>query len=219
MNPYIPVAQESLRTWANNFAALITAGPATYGLVAGDATTIQNAADDYDAKLTLALDPGTRSPASIADKDASRMSLLGVARPYAIMIRNNAGVSDENKVALGLTIPDRNPTQIPAPTTLPLLNVAMATPLQQTLEYSDATTPMSKAKPFGAIALLVFAKTSATAITDPELLTYAKQVSKSPFVLDYAPGDQAKVAYIAARWVTRKGLLGPWSAITAAVVA
>ena len=147
------------------------------------------------------------------------MSLLGVVRPYAIMIRNNAGVTDKDKVALGLTIVDRNPTQIPAPSTLPLLSVTMATPLQQTLQYSDATTPDSKAKPFGAIALQIFAKTSATPITDPTQLLFKKQVAKSPFVLDYDPADQANVCYIAARWITRRGLVGPWSAITAAVVA
>lgn len=219
MQPYIPVAQESLRTWANNFAALITASPATYGLVAGDATTIQNAADDFDAKLTDALDPSTRSPATVADKDASRMSLLGIVRPYAIMVRNNAGVTDEQKVALGLTIVDRNPTPIPAPTTLPLLSVVMATPLQQTLQFSDATTPDSKAKPFGSVALQVFAKTSETPITDQEQLLFKKQVTKSPFNLDYDPADHAKIAYIASRWITRRGLVGPWSAVTAAVVA
>lgn len=219
MNPYIPVDQQGLSDWAANFAALITAAPATYGLVPGDAVTIQNASDDFAAKLTLATDPGTRTPATVADKDASRMSLNGIVRPYALLIRNNAGVTDEAKVALGLTIVDRTPTPIPAPTTLPLISVAMATPLQQTLEYSDATTPTSKAKPFGAIGLQIFAKTSATPITDPTALTYMMTATKSPFNLDWQPADQAKVAYIAARWVTRRGLAGPWSAITAAVVA
>lgn len=219
MPSYIPNAQTALRTWANNFAALITATPAVYGLTAADATTIQGVVDDFDAALTLAIDPSTRTPATVADKDAKRASMLGVVRPYAILIRNNAGISDELKAGLGLTIPDRTPTPIPAPGTLPLLNVLFAQPQTLTLKFADSTTPTKKAKPFGAIALEVHAAASATAITDPALLPQVGNKTKTPFVLSFAAGDVGKTAYIAARWVTRRGLVGPWSDITTAVVA
>jgi len=216
---YIPVAQEALRTWLNNFAALITAAPGTYGLVAGDAVTIQDAADEFDAALTLALNPSTRSPANIADKDAKRASANGIVRPYAIMIRNNLGVTDENKIALGLTVIDRDPTPIPAPTTIPSVGVNFATPLQMTLEYFDTATPSSKAKPFGSIGIQIAAKVSATPITDPALLPIVKTTGKSPFVLDWAGADQGGRAYIVGRWITRTGLTGPWGAIIESVVA
>ena len=219
MPNYIPNAQSLMRDWLVNFAALISAAPATYGLVAGDATTIQNSVNAFDAALTLAIDPVTRSPTTIADKDAQRMSTLGIVRPYAQLIRNNAGVTDENKVALGLTIVDRNPTVIPAPTTIPVMALTMATPLQQTFQFADANTPMSKAKPFGSIGIEIAAVTSATAITDPDVIPAKKLVTKSPFVLDWESSDQGKLAYIVGRYYTRRGLVGPWSAILSAYVA
>lgn len=219
MNDYIPKQQALLTIWALNFSGLITAGPGTYGLVAGDAVTIAAQTAAYDAALTLALDPSTRTPTTVADKDAARASMLGVIRPYAIQIRNNVGVTDENKIALGLTVIDRTPTPIPAPTTVPVISISMQTPLQMTLQSYDATTPTSKAKPFGAIGMQIARKTSATAITDPTALPIVDTITKSPFTLDWDGAEQGLRAYMAARWITRTGLVGPWGAIIEAVVA
>jgi hypothetical protein len=216
---YIPSKQTDVRIWALNFSAGITANPGLYGLVAGDALTIANTVDAFDDALSLALDPATRSPAAIADKDAKRAQMLAIVRPYAIAIRNNAGVSDESKIALGITVVDRLPTPIPAPTTMPILGVLMATPQQLTCKYNDATTPTSKKKPFGAIGMIVCAEVSSAPITDPGLIGFKEIVSKSPFVIEFSSDDVGKKAYIACRWVTRRGLLGPWSTITQQIVA
>lgn len=216
---YIPKKQLELRTWALNFSTLITAAPGVYGLVAGDAVTIAAQYAAYNVALTAAIDPATRTPTNVADKDAARASMLAVLRPYAIQIRNNVGVSDENKIALGLTVVDRTPTPIPAPTTIPVISVSMQTALQMTMQSYDATTPTSKAKPFGAIAMQIARKTSATPIADPSALPIVDTVTTSPFTLNWSGADQGLRAYIAARWITRKGLPGPWSAIVEAIVA
>ena len=89
MADYIPTTDEGVRSWAENFAALITADPQRYGLVADDATAIQAASDDYAASLATALNPGTRTPVTVAEKDARRAQLVGLVRPYAIQIKFN----------------------------------------------------------------------------------------------------------------------------------
>jgi hypothetical protein len=83
--------------------------------------------------------------------------------------------------------------------------------------YRDnLASPSVKAKPFGAIAAVVMFKLSATPITDPTLLLYGGNITKSPFTLPL-PGSAGQTVYVAARWVTKKGLLGPWGPITSFV--
>lgn len=216
--PYIPVRQIDRLAWENNFSTLITANPGLYGLVAADAVAIAAAVAAFSTALTLAIDPATRTPASVASKDTQDTATQDLVRPYAIQIRNNAGVANVDKAALGLTIPDRTPTPIIAPVTTPVITLVGATPLEVTLGFRDATTPLSKAKPSGSIQLEVHALPSATVITDPDAIPMKKIVTKSPFVLDFDAGDVGKQCYIVGRWLTRRGLTGPWSAILNATV-
>ena len=59
--PYIPVKDADLANWLDNFSALITASPATYGLVAGDAVAIAAQVAAWDAAY-VPLPPRQRKP-------------------------------------------------------------------------------------------------------------------------------------------------------------
>jgi len=100
---YIPPKDADLALWADNFADLITAAPATYGLVAGDALTIQTANDIFQADYLLAVNPGTRTSVTIAQKNSTKLAFVILARTYASQIRINPGVSNADKILLGLT--------------------------------------------------------------------------------------------------------------------
>jgi hypothetical protein len=93
-----------------------------------------------------------------------------------------------------------------------------ATPLVHTYRYYDITTPTTKKKPLGAIALEFWAKPSTTPITDPNALDKEATVTKTPFTVDWRPEDVGKTVYTAARWITRTGKVGPWSDIVANVI-
>jgi hypothetical protein len=217
--PYIPPTDAALQTWADNFSTLITAAPATYGLVAGDAVAIAAVVNAYSAAYAIAIDPPTRTKPSVAAKDAARQAMLDVVRGYAIQIRNNAGVTNEDKADLGLTLPDPTPTPVPPPATSPVLSVLGATPLQLTLRFTDQTTPTSRAKPENVTGLELHAVASATVISDPAVIPYAKIATRNPVALDFDAADVGKQAYIAGRWLNRKGEPGPWSNVVAFTVA
>jgi hypothetical protein len=203
MGPYIPSQDGLLNTWAQNFAALITAAPSTYFLAPGDAASIQAADDAYAAAYTLAIEPATRTKPSVAAKDNARSAMLLTLRSYAILIRNNQGVSDENKLALGLTVPDLTPTPIPAPDTSPILTVVAATPGEFTIRYADSATPDKKAKPFGAIGLEIFAAAPASGVPTFDTSTYMGTFTKQPLGLDVSRFTAGRLCYLWARWVTR----------------
>lgn len=217
--PYIPTKDADLANWEDNFNTLITANPTNYGLVAGDAVTIAGAVNGFLAAYTIAINPTTRTSANIAAKDAARASSLAICRFYAITIRRNQGVSNALKLGLGLTIVDPTPTPIPPPSTSAILSIIAATPLQLTLRFADQNTPDKRAKPAGVLALELFAVASATVVTDPAVLPFFGLTTKQPVALNFSPGDVGKSAYVAGRWVNRKGQVGPWSNIVSFTVA
>lgn len=214
---YIPASDSGFNTWANNFSALITAAPADYGLTAPDATAISTPVNAYMAAYALVIDPGTRTPTAIADKDAKKAAALAVVRPYAMQINARAATTDEQRSELGITIRKLVPTPVPAPVTAPILGLVSAIPLQALLTYQDPETPTSKAKPFGVTGVQLFVGVGTTPAIDPAQCSFSRIVTKSPFRVSFAPADAGKVATVFARYQTRSGVggvsaVGPWSA-------
>jgi hypothetical protein len=218
--PYIPTKDALLNNWLLNFSSLITAAPATYGLVAGDATAIAGAVATWSAAYALVTSPTTKTASTVSAKNAAKVTTLATCRPYAQNISLNAGVTSANKTAVGVNPRTSVPTPITTPTTYAVLTVAQALALQHVIRYRDSlASPSVKSKPYGVIAVQLFGLASATVITDPTLLTYLQSVPKSPFLQSWGSGSVGMKAYYAARYVTRKGLLGPWSPIVSFTIA
>lgn len=214
---YIPAKDADFTTWLDNFSALITAAPATYGLIAGDAVIIAGVTSAWDAAIALATNPATRTPVTIGDKDAARAAAEAIVRPYATNIAANAGVTNGDKLAVGVTVRKTIPTPVPPPLTSPTLSLVAAAPLQHQLAYRDTATPSSKAKPAGSIGLQVFRAVGVAPAVDPAQASYYDIWTKSPNVSSFLVGDVGKVATYFGRWQTRGGpggsvQYGPWSA-------
>lgn len=73
------------------------------------------------------------------------------------------------------------------------------------LKYRAEDT-QRRAKPAGAVALQLFRRWDG----GPE--TYVGTFTRNPMLLECGPRDDLKVATYRARWITRRGLVGPWSA-------
>ena len=214
---YIPAKDSLLDTWMQNFQAVIAASPATYGLLAADATAITAAYNSYHAAYTLLTVPATKTAPNVAAKDTAKAAALVTVRGYAQVIGNNQGVSNTAKSAAGLTVRATGRTPIPAPGTAPVLGFIGATPQVQTLKFADVSTPTTKKKPFGAIQMEVWSFIGTTPpVGGPAGCTFVGLFTKTPFALNYQAGDAGKTAYIYGRWVTRRGLTGPWSAVLSA---
>lgn len=218
--PYIPPRNANFVAWALNFSSLITASPGTYGLTTGDATAI---AAEYAALATasaLISSPSTKTAATVSNFNTIKIAALAMFRPYAQTVSLNAGVSSANKTALGVNPRTSVPLPISAPTTQPVLSIQSTSTAGSILRYRDATaSPSVKSKPYGVIQCQIYAMASVTPVTDPTLLPLNTSLTKNPATIVMGSGAAGKTVYFAARWITRKGLLGPWSAIISYVVA
>lgn len=216
---YIPTREAEMRIWAATFATLITADPAKYGLAAGDAFAISAKVNAFDAAYTVAIEPATRTKPTVAAKDQAKIEMLDLLRQYAQQIRSNRGVAVDDKLALGLNIPDGSPTPVPPPSTVPMLNVSQVTPLAHTIRFRDAEAGNSRAKPAGVLGMQLFCVVADAAPASPEGTRFISFVTRDNFTREFQPGDVGKTAYYYGRWQTRTGLTGPWSQIASMTVA
>lgn len=218
--PYIPPKDADLNSWLANFSSLITASPGTYGLVAGDATAIAAAVAAWAAAYALVTSPMTKTATTVQDKNAERVMVLATCRPYAQAISLNAGVSPSDKTALGVNARTSTPQPITAPTTYPLITIVSAITWGHIVRFRDQmASPSVKSKPYGVLQCQIFAATSATPIVDPTLLPQVGVQTKSPYTQMWSPAALGLKAYYAGRWVTRKGLVGPYGPIVSFTVA
>lgn len=217
---YLPQPLALFQLFVLNFATLITAAPATYGLVTGDATTIQTSVDAFDAAYTLSTTPATRTKVTVQATVDARNATVQVVRSYGRLILANAGVADADKVSLGLHLRDVVNTPVPAPSTAPVINVIGASPGVLTCTSRDAmSAPKVKAKPFGATQLMLYVAFGTVAPVTPAATPFRGAFTKTPFALDTTAGTPGQTAYIYGRWTNQKGELGPWSALATHIIA
>lgn len=209
---YIPTKDADFQNWILNWITLLTASPATYGVTAADAAAQTALYNTWYAAYGIAVNPATKTKPTVAAKNAARVNAIAGIRPLAQTIANNDGVSNLNKLALGLNLKgSTGPTPIPTPTSNPIFSFIAATQGEQTFKYVDSSDGVSRKKPFGVLAIVVFAKESDTAITDPTLLDFQNIETTQPFGLDTSFATPGKRVYMAGYYITRTGLKGPWS--------
>lgn len=231
--PYIPSTINGRNDWGINFASLITATPAAYGLTPADATIIQTASDNFDAAFQLAgtigrvpVSPSTRTQVTVADMIAKMQAAIAIFRPYAQQIRINPGVTDMDKTALGLNLPNNTPSPVPVPTTWPVLSVVNGGYLGLTLRFADSMTPTQLGKkPQGVKQLELVQTIATTPSVDPAVALPAGNYTKIPILLSYDAGDRTKYATLWARWINANRQVGgtvvpagPWSDPVSAVI-
>lgn len=217
--PYIPTTDAGVRDWLNNFSTLITATPTAFGLTSSDALAIATVASNYNAAYLAAVNPSTRTRATVAAKDAQKAAALFVCRPYAMRINANNTVTNSQREALGITVRDTTPTRLPAPTTHPLLECVSSSPNEQLVRFSDELTPASRSKPFPATALLLFRSIGTAPGSDPNAAAYVGSFTKNPLLVPTNNDDVGKIATYFGRWVNRKGQVGPFSAAASLAIA
>lgn len=210
--PYIPTKDADVLSWSTNFDTLITATPTAYGLTAPQALVYAGLHAAFAASYAAAVAPSTRTIATVATKDTDKFDLLAEARLLANVVQAWPSITPTLLADLGLTVRDVTPTPIAAPTTFPILSVVAASMLAHIMRYADELTPAARKKPFGAIALELWKFVGTTIPAGPEGCSFHGDITKNPAPIAFGSGDGGKLCTYYARWTTRRGLVGPWSA-------
>lgn len=106
----VPTRDAALRNWMNNIARQVSRDPDRFRVDLATAATLMEHADRFAAAYDRAWFCATRSPATIAEKNAIRKAALAVFRPCAKQIKDDLDVFMPDKVALGFKVRRRRRT-------------------------------------------------------------------------------------------------------------
>jgi len=212
MADWVKSNDAALSAQANQFSAYITANTVALGLVAGDATTLATNVTNFDSALAVVQNDSTRTKVTVAEKDTAKAVLVADMRTLGRRLQANPNVSDAQKEALALPVHDTGHSPVPPPVTRPVVSLIGVAQLDVAVRAVDGTTPTSRAKPAGAVALQYFSWVGdQTPPQDLEQWRFEGIATKSDFVISYNLADAGKPVTIVARWMTRKGYVGPTS--------
>lgn len=218
---YIPTRIADFNTWVVNFQTYVDANYVALGLSTLDLATIDDAVNQFTAAYALSSVNDTRTPATIADTTTKRNYCRDVLQQYSQIINNSAATSDAQRAALQITIRATGKTPIPTPLSYPVITIVNATPLVHTMRVQDSQVVLTKvkAKPFGASAMELRQHVGATAPASPDDADFIGLFSRWPFQINQDPAHVGQTAYYYGRWITARGLTGPWSAVATMTVA
>ncbi len=222
MAGYVPAADAPFDGWQENWVTYAAANAAALGLdPLVDIPAIQAVQaswnTDYDAHVTAqAVAQSVRQA-----KDAQRATYEASLRSFSQQIQKRSGTTDEQRAGLGITVPDTEPTPVPAPNTAPVLNLVTTERLRHMVECSKtALEGGGLGKPPGVRGVQIWRK-----IGDPPPVTetdfeFVSEFTRTRIKLDYQMSQGSQVVYYQARWVSTRGDTGPWGEqVSATVVA
>ena len=213
---YIPSTDAARDAWAINFEAELATDTSTYvsdylGIDFNVSGAAMNAAQvAYTAALVLSTNPVTRTPVTVAAKDAAWTTFDPLARGIAMQLQEATGITDAIRSRYGITVPSGVITPVPPPVSRPVLGLRHQGPGTATIEYTDELEPVGKAKPAGVIGVMLYATPDGGSEVSLGTLT------KSPQQIDTSQFTPGVALTYRARYVTRSGpagvaQVGPWS--------
>ena len=209
MPDYIPGGDADFNAWQANFVTYANANLANLGLVILDLTSIFSAQAAWTPSLTAHVAAQANAQSARATKDANRTALEVLIRALVRRLQASPSVSDAERAALGITVPDSGATAAASPTTRPLCEVDTSQRLRHTIDFTDEGTPTRKAKPAGVLGAEIWVKIGPTPPVHPGELTFLAVDTRSPYTRDYPGSEGGKQAHYMLRWVNTRGETGP----------
>lgn len=210
---YLPASLGAFQTWLSNFYTNANASPTTYGLTAGQMTTLNGLKTTFDTNYAISTDPGQRTPVAVANTQMAFEAVRANVQ-FLVGVAQASGLIDAGAAALlGITYRDTSKTPIAAPTAVPELAVEQITPLATVMRIKELGS-LGNALPLDCVGYEVAMSIApVTPPMDPAALTIIGQGTRRFFTQSYDGADVGKAAYFAVRYVTAKNLKGPWSNI------
>lgn len=209
-----------------NFAGKIVERPAVYKVAPQEAAGVSAAVEGFAEALRVCNVPETRTSLAILRKDDLRAEAERMCRPIYLRIKVDPTIGGEDKFSAGVRLPMSPRSRIGAPNSAPLLKLVANLGFAHVITYGNPEH-LGTAKPRGAIGIQVFRTlssrgagrmgapaTSGDSLSDDSTGApdYVGTFTRNPIRIPCFQRDDLKLATYVARWITRRGLVGPWSA-------
>jgi hypothetical protein len=203
-----PNTDSGLLGWSLNFSDQINSNPDGVGLSPQQAAEYAALHGQFAAAM-LAVDPAVRSKTTTAAKNEARDALKNQARRLANLIYGTAGVTDAQKITLGLTVRKARTTAA-VPAAAPQLTVLTVSGWTVKLMLKDATSSTNRGKPAGVAGASVFSYAGTTPPTELTDWKFRGNTGRTSLDVNFsstlAPGTQV---WLSAFWFNTRHESGP----------
>jgi hypothetical protein len=173
--------------------------------------------NDFITKYPVAINPETRTAASVTAKDESRKIFEPKFRKYLkAYVSYNPSVTDEDRRNMQLSIADTTPTTIGPPVESPTIEINFSNRQKHSVIVKNLVGKRSK--PANAHGYEVWQKIGGEKPANDEEFKYAGFSTRSPFQIQYPLANVGQIVWYRVRWVNAKNEPGPWSEIVYAVI-
>jgi hypothetical protein len=177
--------------------------------------------DDFAQKLTLALEPGTRTKPVVVAKNKARRALnKAVRQAVKEHLTYNQTLTDADREELDLPIHKSTHTPAPVAASYPMPEVECSLIRHLTIHFYDAERmgTGTKAKPVGQLGAEIVWAIRDTPPTEVSDLTHSTFCTHTPVTLEFEEDERGKTVYFSLCWMNTRAKQGPWSGIKSAII-
>jgi hypothetical protein len=218
MADYVPQSDAEFHAWVQNFIAYAQAHLVARDLVAADLGLIQSAQTAWSEALTAQVSAQATAQGARQVKRTTRQHLEAAVRALVNRLQASAAVDNAERQAMGITVRDGVRRRVSTPTTRPVGVVNASQRLRHIINFADASTPTSRAKPTGVLGCEVWVNIGGATPADLSELKFLATGTRTPYTTEYKGEEAGKMAHYMLRWVNTRGETGPWSATVSATI-
>lgn len=218
---FIPRADGAFDSWQGNFAAYAAEHAESLGLSGGDVSKLASLRKAWENDYRTATSARDAWQAAVAEKEMARAEYVALIRTLATQMRARPSLTDAQRAALGLTMPNANATPDGPPAGAPRFSIDAAERLQHLIDFYDADTPTRRAKPPGILAAeirVAIRPVGEPAPTDINTYAFRGIHTRTPAVITFNGIDGGQTAHYQLRWINTRGQAGPFSALGCATI-
>jgi hypothetical protein len=215
---YIPGSYPGLEGWLTNLATVTRTNQTRFEIPPAKVDALEAVADDYSTANAAAESPAANKIDRQLRKETA-VTAKRAARGFVnLHLRYNPNVTNEDRIALGLKVPDTTPTQKTVTGSHPLITADTSTLLHVKLHIRDSAMQKSHAKPPGVHGCEIVWAILDAPPTDTEDLIHSAFTTKAMHDFEFLEKQRGQHLFFRGRWENNRGEKGPWGEIGNSII-
>ncbi|MFT3765276.1 MAG: hypothetical protein QM820_07135 [Minicystis sp.] len=207
---FVPQGDDEFHHLQDQFVGAVSKDPDKYGVTAADATALQDAQAAWQQAYPEHKKAQAEAQTKTQKKDAARKQLEERIRGAARKISGTSSVTNELRVAAGLSPRTATRSAKGAPTTRPVGRIDVQPHRTLVIHFADEETPTRAAKPADVHGCEIWSFIGDAPPADPSQYSFLGLDTRTPYTDVHDAEDAGKTAHYLLRWQNRKGEPGPW---------
>jgi len=214
---YIPRGFAKLLNWLAKYIDYLEPNADRFGIDPMLVIELKGDIGDY----VIAFNKANSAEASSADRlfrHEQAVAVEATVRGFVNKhLRYNENVTNEDRLSLGLTVPDYKPAPIPPPASYPEALFRLLGERRIAVGFRDFGS-LLRGKPEGVAGCEIRSLISDTWPASIDDMLASVFSTRSPCIFTFDESQRGKTVYFCLRWENARGQKGPWSTIYSVII-